>query len=266
MKYGMATRRWVAPLFVVLALIIGWEVAVWVTGVPVYILPPPHQIGLAIMEHAALFPQHIGMTLAETLIGFIIAIGLGVGFAVWIHFSTLAEKALYPLLVASQAIPLIALSPVLKVWFGYSIWSKVFVVVLWTFFPVTVTLVQGLKRVDPAQLDVLRTMRATRWQLFRLVEWPAALPSLFAGLKMAALFSVVGATVGEWLGAEDGLGVLTRRASQSMQTDLLFAGSVILMGLGVVLFMLVRLVEKKVLFWQHLPEREIEHGQMMKGD
>ncbi len=243
-------RRYGLSILFFLLMIMGWQVSVTTLKVPFYILPSPLRIMEALIEKWSIFPRHIGMTLLETLLGLGIAIGLGILFAVWIHFSSFISKVLFPLLIASQAIPLITISPVLNVWFGYSIWSKVTIVVIWTFFPITVTLVQGLRSVDPALLDVLRTMRATRWQLFRMVEWPSSLPSLFAGLKMAALFSVVGATVGEWLGSEYGLGVLTRRASSSMQTDLLFAGSFVLMALGLLLFLGVKWWEHHVLFWK----------------
>jgi putative hydroxymethylpyrimidine transport system permease protein len=230
-----ATRFFPIWLSLLLVLIF-WQLAVYVLHLPHYLLPAPTEIARAMWETRAVWPRHLWVTLVEAVIGLSIAVAFAVGLAVVMHQFERFRMTVYPLIIVSQTIPIMAISPIFIVWFDYTIWSKVAVVVLWTFFPLVINLNDGFRSVKPEQRDMLRSLGANRRQLFFWLEWPHALNSFFSGLKMAAAFSVVGATVGEWLGAEEGLGFFTRRASNNMQIDVLFVGVILLSILGLLLF------------------------------
>jgi putative hydroxymethylpyrimidine transport system permease protein len=216
----------------------AWEAAVRALHIPHYLLPAPSEIARAGWETRHIWPRHLWVTCAEAVLGLAISAILAIILAVSMHHFARFRQAVYPLVIVSQTIPIMAISPIFIVWFEYTIWSKVAVVVLWTFFPLVINLNDGFRAVRPAQADMLRSLGANRRQLFFWLEWPHALSAFFSALKMAAAFSVVGATVGEWLGAEAGLGFFTRRASNNMQIDLLFVGVVLLSALGLLLFYL----------------------------
>jgi putative hydroxymethylpyrimidine transport system permease protein len=163
------------------------------------------------------------------------------------HFSRPLEKVLYPFLVISQTIPLIAISPIFIMWFGYSIWSKIAVTILTAFFPIVVSTYDGLKSGGAEYRELLLTMGANRWDLFKKIQVPLGLPIFLSGLKMSVVYCVVGATVGEWLGASEGLGYFSRRMSGNLQADAVFAAVFLLSLMGIVLFLLIGLLEKKLL-------------------
>jgi putative hydroxymethylpyrimidine transport system permease protein len=240
-KYGLAAG-------LLLLLLLGWEAACRFLAVPAYILPAPSRIVVALWEwRGPLLGEHLVATLQEVVMGLLLSVLLGVALAGAMHIWPAVYRALYPLLVASQTIPIIAISPVFLFWFGYSLTQRTAVVVLITFFPVAVSLVDGLRSADPDLVAWMRAAGASRWQILWMVEWPSALPAFFSGLKMAATFSVVGAVIGEWLGGQAGLGVFGRRAASSLKSPELFASVLLLSLLGIALFLLVALAERYVL-------------------
>lgn len=244
-------KRYTLSLLFALLLLLLWEVLCRLLDIPSFILPPPTGIARALWEHAeVLFLVHLPVTLGEVLLGLGCSLALGVLTAVGMYFSPLMERIFYPITVISQTIPIIALSPVFILWFGYSIWSKVAVTVLITFFPIVVNTFDGLRSTPRAYQELLETMGASRWQVFRKVAWPNAYPMIFSGLKVAVVMSVIGATIGEWLGASSGLGYFGRRMANSVRAEPLFASIVILSLLGVLLFVLVNLLERKVVHWK----------------
>ncbi len=243
------------PLLVVCALIAAWEIGVRIDGTPRWFLPKPSDIARELVASRALLWRHTWTTLQEMLVGLGLAFVLGIGLAIAIVGSRLVERAVYPLVIASQAVPIIALAPILLVWFGYGLTPKVIVVVLTCFFPIVVATVGGLRAVDSDAVALLRSMGASRWQLMRVVRIPSALPALLAGTRIAATWSVIGAIVGEWVGASAGLGYLMTRSASQFQTPRLYAAVVIAAALGIGLFVLVSLVERVALPWQARDQR-----------
>ncbi|WP_336785290.1 ABC transporter permease [Paenibacillus sp. MMO-177] len=233
-------------LFIVLLAAI-WELGTRVFDVPAYIIPRLSDVFAALLNHAALLGKHFALTLWEALLGLAFSVLFGVLSAIWIDSSSLARKTIYPLIVASQTIPIIALSPIMVMWFGYEIGSKISVVILFTFFPVAVNTADGFRTADREIGELLRSMGAGRAQLFLKWKIPSALPSFFTGLKMAAAISVGGATLGEWLGGESGLGVYTKRAANMLRGDDVFAGVLLLSLMGIALFVAAQMIERLVL-------------------
>ena len=237
---------WLFSLVVVVLLVII-EVLVRKEVVPSYIIPAPTGVIEMIVENwQTLLIEHLSATMLEFLLGFILTVIGGVVLAVSMFFSKTVEKMIYPAVVISQMIPIIALSPIFVLWFGYSIWSKVAVTVLMSFFPIVVSTYDGLKSCDREYMDLLQSMGATKWQLFKKLHVPMALPSFFSGFKMAIVFSLVGATIGEWLGASEGLGYYSRRMSSNLNAEGVFASITILTIMGILLFALASWLEKRV--------------------
>lgn len=219
--------------------------------IPSFILPAPTGVIMMIIENwRPLLLEHLRATMLEFLLGFAIALIAGVGLAVTMFFSKTMGKMLYPAVIISQMIPIIALSPIFVLWFGYSIWSKVAVTVLICFFSIVVGTYDGLKSSDKEYEELLRSMGATRFQIFRKLHIPMALPSFFSGVKLAIVYALVGATIGEWLGASEGLGYYSRRMSGNLDAEGVFAAITILTVMGIVLFALASWVEKRVLRWK----------------
>jgi len=245
------------PLVLLLALLALWEVLVRLAGVPKWLLPAPTQIVAAGLSAAPLLGPHIAQTMQETLLGLGLALVAGLLLAFAIDLSATLRRALYPLLVASQTIPILALAPLLIIWFGYGILPKVLVVALVCFFPVAVGMADGLRAADPELINLLRAMGASRRQIFAKVRLPAALPSFFSGLKIAVTYSVVGAIIGEWVGASVGLGIFMTRSSKSFLTDRVFAAIAITSLLSIALFAVVLVLERAVLPWYFAGREEV---------
>lgn len=230
------------------ALFLAWEAACRGLQIPPYILPAPTRVAVALWQwREPLLLQHLPVTLTETLLGLLLSVVLGVLCAGVMHLSPPVSRALYPLIVASQTIPIIALSPVFLFWFGYSLSQKVAVVVLVAFFPVAMATRDGLRAADPDLLEWLRAAGASRWRRLTLAEIPAALPGFFSGLKMAASVSVIGAVLGEWLGGEAGLAIFGRRAASNLKSPELFASVVLLALLGIALFLAAAGLERLII-------------------
>ncbi len=235
-------------LLVVVFLVSIWEWVVRKGFIPSFILPSPTAILKSLLDNRELLLEvHLPATLIEVLIGFGLSLIGGILLGVAMHFSRTLEKVLYPFLVISQTVPLIAISPIFIMWFGYSIWSKIAVTILTAFFPIVVSTYDGLKLGSAEYRELLLTMGANRWDIFKKVHVPMALPSFLSGLKMSVVYCVVGATIGEWLGASEGLGYFSRRMSGNLQADAVFAAIFLLSLLGIVLFLLIGLLEKQLL-------------------
>lgn len=251
-----ALKKWVSDygLFVLVCILIVsvWEWVVRSGMIPAFILPAPSAIWSSLADNWQLLLEvHLPATLKEVLIGFVLSLIGGLLLGIGMHFSRVLEKILYPFLVISQTIPLIAISPIFIMWFGYSIWSKIAVTILTAFFPIVVSTYDGLKMGGTEYRELLLTMGASRWMIFKKVQVPMALPSLFSGLKMSVVYCVVGATVGEWLGASEGLGYFSRRMSGNLQADAVLAAIFLLSLLGIILFLIIGLIEKQLLKHNH---------------
>lgn len=237
------------PLIALGVLVAAWEAAVRVGGVPAFILPPPSAIATAIQKNLPALLSHSGVTLVETLAGFALSLAIGIPLAVLIVYSRMFERILYPLLVASQAVPKVALAPILLVSLGYGLLPKVIVALLIAFFPVVVNTVTGLASVDRDTLKLMRSMGASQLDVFIKVRFPHAVPSMIAGFKVAIALAVVGAVVGEFVGSRSGLGYFMLLATGNFDTPLVFACVIMLTLMGVVLFYTVGLLEILLARW-----------------
>lgn len=247
-KRKMAGIKRAAPsALLLLGLAAVWEAGTRLLNVPHYIIPSLSSVLASLWENRALLTGHFGVTLRESLIGLGFSIVLGVLSAVWIESSKFAKQAVYPLLIASQTVPIIALSPIMVMWFGYELWSKVAVVVLFSFFPIAVNTADGFKDADPGIGELLQTMGAGKKELLLKWKLPSALPGFFTGFKMAAALSVAGATLGEWLGGESGLGMYTKRSSNMLRGADVFASVLLLSAMGILLFLAAALLESAAL-------------------
>ena len=245
-----AIRRWIWPLLVLAVLIAIWEVAVRVAQTPRWMLPPPSAIARTMWTDRSLLLYHTRVTLVEVALGFGLALVAGLAAGMAIDSSRIVERAVYPLIIASQTIPMVALAPLMLIWFGYGLMPKVLVTALVSFFPLAVNTVDGLRAADGEVLSMLRSLGAGRWTRFRLAKLPAALPSIFSGARIAIAFSVIGAVFGELVGASAGLGYLMQRAAAQFLTARVFAAIVILALLGIGLFAAVAALERLLLPWR----------------
>jgi len=253
-------KRWVdvaAPIVLLLVVFAIWETAVRWFDLPSYILPTPSRIVLAFFSHFVGLSQHAVVTFLEILLGFAIGGCAGFVLAIAVFYSPILERALYPLIIFSQMIPVFAIAPLLIVWMGYGLWPKATVAALIGFFPVVVNASDGLRAPTDESVELFRSLGATRWQIFWKLRLPASLPTLFSGLKVATTLSVVGATIGEWVGAHQGLGYLMLQSNALLRVDLVFAAILMLALLGLLLFGGLRIIERRMLRWR-IPGREGE--------
>ena len=217
-----------------------------------YILPSPTQVVVRLWElRGPLFKAHLPATMSVVGIGLLISIILGLGLAVLMDASETAEKALYPLIIASQTIPTTALAPLFVLWFGYTIWSKVLVTVLITFFPITITVFDGFKSVKTEMEELLFTFGADKRQIFMKLKVPAVLPCFFSAIKMAVPLSIIGAAIGEWLGAQSGLGYFSRRMMTQLDGAGVFAPILLLSVAAMAAVWVVTLLEKRIIHWRN---------------
>ena len=244
-----------APLLLVIVVLV-WEYGVVWLDVPGYILPPPSRIAFAMWQglDAGIFDRggywlHAGVTVAEVLLGFVIGSGVGLILGTVISQFRILEATLRVYLVAIQSLPKVALAPIIVMWFGFGLTSKVVIICLLTFFPLLITSMAGFKAVDAERLELMRALGARPWQIFWKVRFPSALPYIFAGLDMAAVLAVVGAVVGEFVGAQRGLGTLILSMNAQMDTAGTFSVFIILAIVGVVMYQAMRIIERRFLFW-----------------
>jgi putative hydroxymethylpyrimidine transport system permease protein len=251
-----AVSRWALPALIVAALIGAWQLAArWhliadALNLEPFLVPAPSDVAKALWEDRSLLADDGWVTLKEVLLGFGCALAVGLAFAVLLHLSETLRRAFYPLIVASQTVPIIVVAPILVVWFGFGIGPKLAIIALICFFPITVNTLDGLRSVDPDTVKMMRTLDASRWQVFRRVEAPTALPYAFSGAKIAVAVAVIGAVFGEWAGSDSGLGHLMLQASAQLLTARLFAAVVVLSAFAIGLFAVLSLLERKVVTWR----------------
>ncbi|NLX77291.1 MAG: ABC transporter permease [Clostridiaceae bacterium] len=229
------------------AIIIVWETLVYILKTPNYLIPAPSAVVQAMIEAFPVLMRHTSVTLLEVILGFASALVLSAVISLlMVRFSVL-YKILWPYMVISQTIPLYILAPLFMIWFGFGILPKVLIVVLVCFFPITVGFVQGLTSTEPELDELLQVMRATPSQILWKVRVPQAMPQFFSGLKIAAAYSVTGAVLSEWVGAQEGLGIFLTRSMKTFKTAALFADIVIIVVLSLILFYAISLIEKRVI-------------------
>lgn len=241
----------VLPILMGVAFIAIWQTYVMVSGVRPLSLPSPFSVGDRLWANREVLLRNMWTTVQATLIGFGVSVILGMIVATAVHTSRRVSQAISPWLVVSQMVPLPAIAPLFVLWTGFDIRPRVMLIALVCFFPIAVSMIDGLRAVDPALLDVLRTMRASRWQRFRIAQFPAALPSTFSGLRVAAAYSVLGAVFGEWVGSNSGLGYLIIAFNSQLRTADMLGVVVLLSVIGITLFGTVTVIERLALPWYH---------------
>ncbi|MBL8834943.1 MAG: ABC transporter permease [Alphaproteobacteria bacterium] len=235
-----------------LAVFLGaWELAVRALDVPAVVLPPPSSVLtslVSIIRSGAVF-WHLGVTLTEILAGFAVGASAAFVLGALIAQFRIVDRLLYPYIVAFQAVPKVAIAPLLVIWFGFGLESKILMTAVIAFFPILVNTVVGLRTVEQDRIDLMVALKASRWQVFRYVRLPTALPFIFAGLDVGIVLSVIGAIVGEFVGANAGLGYLLLVYNNDLRIAAMFALLIILAALGIILHGVVQFVQRRVMFW-----------------
>jgi len=249
-------RRWVLPILVLAALVGAWQVAAStgaladLLGLEPFLVPSPAEIASALWENRSLLAENAWVTLQEIFLGFLIGLAVGLAFGFLLRpFETL-RLGFHPLIVGSQAIPIIVFAPILVVWFGYGIGPKLAVVALVCFFPIAVATADGLRSVDPEATKMMRSLDASRGQLLWRLEAPTALPFTFSGAKIGVTFAPIAAVFGEWVGADSGLGHLILQDNAQLETARVFAAAFLLSAIAIGLYGLIALAERRVVTWR----------------
>lgn len=259
-RQGILASSIFPPLAVILLMVGAWHSTAVLSGLPKFVLPSPVQVIQAGWETRAQLGAAITTTMIETMLGLAVSLIIGVVIAAAIDFSPLLKRAIYPLLVASQTVQILAIAPLFIIWFGFGLLPKVLIVVLICFFPLAINTADGLASSDPDHVALLKAMGASRRQIWRMVRFPAALPSFFSGLRVAVTYSVVGATIGEWVGGSQGLGLYLLRSKNALATDQVFAAMLITTLLSIGLYALVAGIERLALPWYYSQERAGQWG------
>lgn len=249
-------RSWTIPLLILVGLIVAWELSVQFLDIPKWQLPAPSSIVKELVTGWKLLWKHTFVTAQEVALGFLISLVVGILLATGIAYSRILERSVYPIIISSQTIPIIAIAPLLLIWVGYGITSKVIVVALICFYPIAVNMVDGLKSISSDMIRMMRTLGASRWQIFTKLQVPTSLPYLFSGIKVGISISVIGAVIGEWVGASAGLGYLMTYSQPLFLTSRVFAAIVVLSIMGISLFVLASVAERLALRWYYESKRE----------
>ena len=227
-KYKIATlAEWVIPGLIILGLVVVWEVCVRTMSIPDWQLPPPSSIILELVVSIDLLWEHTIVTVLEIAIGFAISLVVGLVLSAGIAYSSLLQRSIYPIVISSQTVPIIAIAPLLLIWVGYGLAPKVIIVAIICFYPIVVNTVDGLKAIDPDMVNMMRALGATKLEVFRKLQIPTALPFIFSGIKISISVSVIAAVIGEWVGASEGLGYLIIYSQPLFLTSRVFALSLI---------------------------------------
>lgn len=248
-------KRNIPSITAVAALLLLWQLVCSWGWIPPYMLPSPMKVLQAFAEELPLLWENALITLQEAFIGLLVGVSVGFLAAVAMDAFDILYKAFYPLLIITQTIPSVAIAPLLVLWFGYEMTPKIILIVISTFFPVTVGLLDGFRSADKDASGLLRSMGATRLQIFRYIKFPSALPQLFSGLRIAAAYSVVGAVISEWLGGFGGLGVYMTRVKKAFAFDKMFAVIFLISAISLGLMALVEFAEKKCMPYRHLDKK-----------
>ncbi|MPL96907.1 Riboflavin transport system permease protein RibX [bioreactor metagenome] len=239
----------IAPIVFILILLIIWEFIVNVGGIEKYILPAPTDVIKVLIKDFRTMIPHISATLYEGMVGFLIAIVLSIILAVIMDMVPLIKRSLYPVLVISQTIPTVALAPLFIIWFGFGALPKIIVVVIVCFFPIVISIVDGLEGVDKDLINHFKLMGASKLNVFLHLKLPYGMINFFSGMRIAATYSIMGAVIGEWLGGDKGLGVYMTRARSAYALDKMFASIVIIVAISMGIFLLVSFMEKVFTPW-----------------
>ncbi len=249
-------RRWLLPTLALAALIGLWQVAAStgaladLLGLEAFLVPSPAEIASALWESRSLIAEDAWVTLREIVLGFLLGLAIGLAVGLLLRpFETL-RLTFYPLIVASQAIPILVFAPILVIWFGFGIGPKLIVVALVCFFPIAVATADGLRSVDPEATKMMRTLDASRWQLLWRLEAPTALPFTFSGAKIGATFAPIAAVFGEWVGADSGLGHLILQDNAQLETARVFAAALVLSAIALSLYGLLAFAERRIVTWR----------------
>lgn len=234
-----------------LLLIALWEFAVRIGWINAFSIPSPSNICVALYNERTILLSHLGVTLFEGMLGILLSIILSLIIAVLMNISAAVKRTIYPLLVFSQTVPIIVLAPLFAMWFGFGVVPKIVVVVLVCFFPITVSITEGLAGVDTELIDLMRSMGASRYQIVAKVKFPAALINFFSGLKIAVTYSIMGAIIGEWMGGSAGLGVYMMRVKNSYAYDKMFAAIVLISLTSIVIFKLIEVLQGIAMPWNN---------------
>jgi NitT/TauT family transport system permease protein len=245
---AVIAQRAITPVIYVV-LLIAWEASVRIFNLPAWVLPAPSAIAAVSKDWAPELLFNSYVTLRETVVGFLIALVLSFPLAIVIAFTTTVRRVIYPILLGLQSVPKVALAPLVILWLGIGNWPKIVIVVLVCFFPILVNVVAGFEAVPKNMLDLMRSLRASEYVTFRRLRIPIATPHLFTGCKIAITFAVIGAVIGEFVAAQEGLGYLILISTAQSQTPLAFAAIILLTLISVVLFYAVELLEKRLVTW-----------------
>jgi ABC-type nitrate/sulfonate/bicarbonate transport system permease component len=237
------------PAVLVVAFLVIWEVYARLSGVSPFVLPAPSRVLESLWEFRDQAIRHALPTIVETLVGFAVSIAAAVGAAVLMDRLPIVRRAFAPLMIGSQTIPIVAIAPLIVVWFGFGLAPKILVVVLVTFFPITVALLDGFATTTADASDLMRSFGASTGQTFRKLRWPSGLPGLFTGLRISATYAVIAAVIAEYVGATDGLGIWMVLSQRSFRTDLVFAAILLTAVLSIALFAAVVAAERAVIPW-----------------
>lgn len=248
MKKSANTGKWPAAVFLAVLTAL-WELSVRTGWVDAYTLPAPSSVIRVLFSELPGLRSHIWITLQEAGIGFLAAIGFSIALALLMDFVPMVKKGVYPILVLSQTVPIIVLAPLFGMWFGFGMLPKIVIVMLVCFFPVIVSLLDGLEAADPDELHLIEGMGAGQLQQFRWVKFPGALVNLFSGIRIAATYSIMGAVIGEWLGGTGGLGVYMLRVRHSFALDKMFAAILIVVVLSIAVFKGIDLLQRVLMPW-----------------
>ena len=244
-----ALAYWVIPVLIILGLIVVWEICVNTMSIPAWQLPAPSSVILELVLSIELLWPHTIVTLLEIVIGFAISLIIGLALSAAIAYSSLLQRSIYPIVISSQTVPIITIAPLLLIWVGYGLAPKVIIVAIICFYPIVVNTVDGLKAIDPDMVNMMRSLGATKYQVFRKLQIPTALPFIFSGIKISISVSVIAAVIGEWVGASEGLGYLIVYSQPLFLTSRVFAAIFILSVMGVGLFVLAVLAERLSMPW-----------------
>jgi putative hydroxymethylpyrimidine transport system permease protein len=249
-------KRWLLPVVALAALIGLWQIAAStgaladLLGLEAFLVPSPAEIASALWESRSLLAEDAWVTLREIVLGFLLGLAIGLGFGFLLRPFEVLRLTFYPLIVASQAIPILVFAPILVIWFGYGIGPKLIVVALVCFFPIAVATADGLRSVDPEATKMMRTLDASRWQLLWRLEAPTAIPFTFSGAKIGATFAPIAAVFGEWVGADSGLGHLILQDNAQLETARVFAAAFVLSTIALALYGLIALAERRIVTWR----------------
>ncbi|RJQ73816.1 ABC transporter permease [Pseudonocardiaceae bacterium YIM PH 21723] len=246
----MSTRDKLTAAGLVIVLIGLWELVCRAFTVRSYLFPAPSAIAESFVDNARLLGPATWVTTVEVVLGLLIALVAALGIALLLHASPTVRRGLYPLLIGSQTIPIVVLAPILVIAFGFDIGPKLVIVALTCFFPLVVATVDGLATVDPQLIRLMRTLDASRWTIFRRVELPTALPSVFSGARVAVTYAPIGAVFAEWSGSTGGLGYLMLQSTSQLRTALVFAAVIVLAAESITLFLLVTWLERVIITWK----------------